>query len=340
MTIRHLPLALFFLLTTAILAQSADAPSNRTDAQGQKQGPWQRTWSGSDQIRYTGQFKDDKPVGSFIYYSTKGVLESKIDHYASGNASHGRHFHPTGKLMAEGRYVGQEKDSTWTYFDKDGVLRSTENWRAGKMHGEMTTVYPDGTIAEQRHFKNGVAEGVAEQFYPDGKPRYKANFVNGAPEGTETFYFPNGKKEIEGRYVNGNRDGGWMYYNDNGSVQMQVLYAQGKLVRQKYENGTFKEYWADEQVKSEEIYKNGKREGPFTEWYNNGVWVQVPMKLGPQGGEKNEVERVLKGQTKKREGTYKNDILEGPVKEYDEKGKLISTLVYVNGVPATGGVKP
>lgn len=49
----------------------------------------------------------------------------------------------------------------------------------------------------------------------------------------------------------------------------------------------------------------------------------MPVKLGPQGGEKNEVERVLKGQTKKREGTYKNDILEGPVKEYDEKGKSI-----------------
>lgn len=340
MTIRHLLLFLFLLLATAIVAQSADAPSNRTDAQGRKQGPWVRTWAGSDQVRYTGQFKDDKPVGSFTYYSTKGVVESKVDHYVGSNASHGRHFHPNGTLMAEGRYVGQEKDSTWNYFDKQGVLRSTENWKAGKLEGEMTTFYPDGKIAERRHFKNGLSHGLAEQFHADGKPRYKANFVNGEPEGTETFYFPNGNKEIEGRYVNGNRDGGWMYYNENGSVQMQILYAQGKLVRQKYENGTFKEYWEDEQVKSEETYKNGKREGPFTEWYNNGVWTEVQVKLGPQGGEKNEVERVLKGQTKKREGTYKNDILEGPVKEYDEKGKLISTLIYVNGAPATGGTKP
>ena len=52
------------------------------------------------------------------------------------------------------------------------------------------------------------------------------------------------------------------------------------------------------------------------------------------------MERELKGQTKKREGTYKNDVLQGPVKEYDEKGKLVSTLVFENGSPATGGVKP
>ena len=58
------------------------------------------------------------------------------------------------------------------------------------------------------------------------------------------------------------------------------------------------------------------------------------MKLGPDGSARNDVERVLKGQIKKREGNYKNDLLEGPVKEYDEKGRLISTVVYSNGVAA------
>ena len=51
------------------------------------------------------------------------------------------------------------------------------------------------------------------------------------------------------------------------------------------------------------------------------------------------MERELKGQTKKREGTYKNDVMEGPVKEYDEKGNLVSTLVYVNGAPVDGTQK-
>lgn len=329
-------LLLLFAWVASPMAAQPDAPLNRTDAQGRKQGPWERTWAESTQLRYTGQFKDDKPVGSFVHYSTKGEVESRIDHYPGSNAAHGRHFHPNGKLMAQGRYVGQEKDSIWNYYDREGVLRSTEHWKRGKLDGEMTTYYPDGQVAERRHFKAGVAEGPAEQFHANGTPRYKATYVNGEPEGSEIFYFPDGKKEIEGRYVNGARDGGWTYYNENGSVQMQVLYAQGRFVRQKYENGTFTEYWDNEQPKSEETYKNGKRNGPFTEWHPTGTWTEVPVKLGPDGNARNDVERVLKGQTKKREGTYKNDLLEGPVKEYDEKGRLIATVVYSNGVPTEG----
>jgi len=339
MPIRPLFMLLPGLFTTALVAQPA-APANQVDAQGRKQGPWVRMWAGSDKVRYEGQFKDNKPVGTFTYYSTEGAVESRIDNYPGGKAAHGRHFHPNGKLMAEGRYLGQDKDSTWNYYDDKGVLRSTEQWKAGKLDGTMTSFYANGTAAETRTFKNGKAQGPAAQFFEDGKPRYKANYVNGEPDGTETYFFPNGQKEIEGRYMNGDRDGGWSYYNDNGSVKMQALYAQGKLVRTKYENGTFTEYWEDGQPQSEATYRNGKREGPFTEWYDNGKWANEPAKLGPAGNEKADVERKLTGQTKKREGTYRNDVLQGPVKEYDEKGKLTSTIVYENGAPATGGAKP
>src|SRR5690606_8901875 len=327
---------LSFAWAAAPLIAQPDAPLNRTDEKGRKQGPWERTWAESTQLRYTGQFKDDKPVGSFVHYSTKGEVESRIDHYAGSNAAHGRHFHPNGKLMAQGRYVGPEKDSTWNYYDREGVLRSTEHWQRGKLDGEMITFYPDGQVAERRHFKAGVAEGPAEQYHANGTLRYKANYANGEPEGSVIYYFDNGRKEIEGRSVNGARDGGWTYYNETGSVHMQVLYAQGRFVRQKYENGTFTEYWDNEQPKSEETYKNGKRNGPVTEWYATGTWTEVPVKLGPDGSARNDVERVLKGQIKKREGNYKNDLLEGPVKEYDEKGRLISTVVYSNGVPVEG----
>ncbi len=341
MYIRSLPLLpLFFLLAANLPAQPSGGQLNQTDAKGHKQGPWQRTWAESSQLRYTGQFKDDKPVGNFTYFSTDGKVESRIDHYTNSTASHGRHYHSNGKLMAEGRYIGEVKDSTWNYYDEEGLLRSTEHWKAGKMDGNMSSFFKNGKVAESRNFKDGKAAGEAVQYHPDGKLRYKGIYVNGEPDGNEVFFFPSGQKEIEGHYVNGNKDGQWVYYNADGSLHMQMLYAQGNFVKQKYENGTFKEYWDDEKPKSEYLYKNGKREGPFTEWYDNGTWVDTPMTLGPQGQGKADKERELKGQSKKREGTYKNDILEGAVKEYDETGKLLSTAPYTNGTPAAGGVKP
>ena len=89
------------------------ASVNRKHAQGRKQGPWEKPWADSQQLRYQGQFKDDKPVGTFTYFSTAGKVESTVAHYATGDASRARHFHPDGKLMAEGRYVGEQKDSIW-----------------------------------------------------------------------------------------------------------------------------------------------------------------------------------------------------------------------------------
>ncbi len=339
MNARLFTLSLPLLLATLCMAQSG-AAINQKDAKGRKQGPWQRTWAESSQLRYTGQFKDDKPVGDFTFYSTGGKIESQIDHYPGSNASHGRHFHENGVLMAEGRYVGEAKDSTWNYYGADGILVNTEHWKNGKKDGEQVTYFPDGKVTERAHFVDSVQVGSAELFYPDGTPRYTATYVNGEPEGMETYYFANGKKQIEGQRVNGNRDGAWMYYNNDGTLQVQVLYAQGEKVKEKRENGDFKDYYDDDQLKSRITYKKGLREGPFTEWYDNGKWVTKPVELGPQGEQQQDEERELQGQTKKREGSYNHDVLDGTVKEYDESGKLLSSLDFVNGAPATGGTKP
>jgi len=322
------------LLSALIVAAvcSAQPPAaNQKDAKGLKQGPWAKTWAESSQLRYEGQFKDDKPVGRFTYYSTKGKVESILDHYPDGKASHARHYHPNGKLMAEGRYVGQDKDSTWTYFDTEGIKRSIERWAAGKKDGEQVTLYADGKLAEKSLWAKGVQQGPFEQYFANGQVKTRATYVNGEPEGTMTYFFPSGKKEIEGKMVNGDRDGSWYYFNEDGTVQIQVLYKAGTYVKDKKENGTFKEYYDQDKLKSEVTYKAGRKEGRFTEWNNDGAWVERPVKIGPEGEQKGDMERVLEGQTKKREGTYKNDLLDGEVKEYDETGRLIRTVIYVAG---------
>ncbi len=320
-----------FLGTAAILFGSSIMAQNAKDAKGLKQGPWERTWAGSSQLRYKGQFKDDKPVGLFAYFSTLGKTESTVDHYAGSDASHARHFHPDGKLMAEGRYVGEAKDSTWNYYDVDGHLRSTENWKGGKKNGASIALFANGKTAETCAYSNNQRTGECKTFFDNGQLKTIATYVKDEPEGVMTFYYPSGKKEIEGKCVNGDRDGGWIYYNDDGSIQLQMLYRQGEFVKDKKENGVFKEYFDDEQLKNEITWKNGKREGAFSDYFDNGHYLTQPMKLGPDGAEVPDNERTLEGQTKKREGTYKNDSLDGDVKEYDEKGKLRSTTHYLNG---------
>ncbi len=311
------------------------ASFNQKDAQGRKQGPWERTWANSQQLRYKGQFKDDKPVGTFTYFGTTGKVESIIAHYPGSDAAHGRHFHPNGKVMGEGRYDGQEKDSTWNYYDPDGNLRSTELWKNGTKNGEQLMYFANGKPAERCTWSNGKRNGPCQQFYDNGNVRTSSTYRNDVPDGVTTTYYDGGKKELEGRFANGEREGAWIQYNEDGSVQIQMLYAKGEFVKDKKENGTFKEYYPDDQVKTEVSWKDGKKESHFAEYFDNGHWKVQPAKLGPDGAETSQEERVLEDQTKKREGTYANDVLEGDVKEWDEKGKLISTTHYIGGKPVT-----
>lgn len=322
---------LLILWSFLVIADISYAQPNTTDAKGRKQGEWSKIWP-NGQLRYSGTFKDDKPVGEFRHYDEYGKLTSVQRHAGDGRISHAEHFHPNGQPLARGKYIGQDKDSTWNYYAEDASLRKVERYSNGKLDGEQLSYYPNGQLAEREERKAGLLHGLSKSWFSNGKLKSEATYANGEAEGTMVFYFPDGKKEIEGTVVNGDRDGTWHYFNKDGTLQVVALYARGQLVRERKENGVFAEYFDDERPMSQYTYLRGKREGAFTEWHNNGQWTLKPVKPDPVTGAPGDVERVLEGQMKKREGVYVNDLLEGELKEYDEKGKLLKTTKYVGGI--------
>lgn len=324
-----LPL-LLLVLSFEASAQSGTYTQNSADSQGRKQGQWSKFWP-NGKMRYMGQFKDDKALGEFKHYDEDGHLVSIQHHAGDGKVSRAQHFHPNGKVMATGKYVAQVKDSTWNYFDTEGRLRKVERYANGQLHGGQEAYYSNGQMAELDNYQKGILHGEHKSWFDTGKLKSTSEIVQGEPEGKMTFYYVSGKKEIEGQMVNGDRDGAWFYYNTDGSIQLQMLYSRGEVVKERKENGVFKEYYDDGQLMSEVKYKAGKQEGPFVEYYDNGTWVLRPMQADPIMGTPQDMERVLQGQSKKREGTYRDGVLEGEVKEYDPKGKMIRTLRYNAG---------
>ena len=58
--------SIFSIFTFFLFSQDL----NKTDANGKKQGDWKKYYENGF-VRYQGQFKDDKPVGTFNYYYDK-----------------------------------------------------------------------------------------------------------------------------------------------------------------------------------------------------------------------------------------------------------------------------
>ena len=327
----RLPILFIFMLLVVATQAQPGTGLNQTDPKGRKQGAWAKNWP-SGKLRYEGTFKDDLPVDTFKHYSEEGHLTTFQIYAPNGIDSRAKHFHPDGSLMAVGKYSGKEKDSIWTYYDSEGRTRKVEQFQAGTLHGEQVTYFDNGQPSERSNFENGTITGVRKTWFPSGMLASEENYVNGLAEGKSTVYFPSGKKELEGNMVRGERDGTWMHFNDDGSLHVKLIYQKGVLVKETRENGIFKEYFPDEKPKAEFSYKNGKLDGPFVEFNNDGEWITKQVPADPVSGAKPDVERVLHGQTKKREGKYKGGELDGEVREYDETGKLVKVKKYEAGV--------
>ena len=65
-------LLLSMLLPFLAFSQSV----NELDASGKKQGIWTKTYKNGN-LRYRGQFKDDKPQGLFYYYFSSGESQAE-----------------------------------------------------------------------------------------------------------------------------------------------------------------------------------------------------------------------------------------------------------------------
>ncbi len=205
---------------------------NKTDSNGRKQGKWQKTYS-NGALRYQGTFKDDKPVGEFKYFYPSGETKAVIKYNADGKSSYAKTFQIDGKPLAEGKYIGKKRDSTWVFYsDIDGKIVSKKNYKNGKLDGKSIIFFPDKGIPSQiTEYENGLKNGKSERFYTDGKPFSLETYVNDTLNGKFKIWSPEGKLQMEGQYKNGNQSGVWITYDENGKVIKKEKYNNGLPVK-------------------------------------------------------------------------------------------------------------
>lgn len=230
--IRSLALLLGILLLGATYAQTVDAS-------GKKQGYWKKKDDKTNKLVYEGLFKDDKPQGVFKYYypfdSVKVIMNFKQD----GKIAYSTMFHPTGKKMAYGKYISEQKDSVWTYYDDKGVLISRESYAGGKKNGKEIIYFPDGVVSEERNYKMDVQDGPFKLYFEKNVVKGEGTYVNGNIEGKNSYYYPNGIAAATGYYKNGKKTGPWIYRESNGKVKEKELYTKTGDLASKAETEAF-----------------------------------------------------------------------------------------------------
>lgn len=222
---------LFVVLTSFYFTQTV----NKVDAKGFKQGPWEKKHENSNNFEYKGQFKDNKPVGTFYYYYPSGKKKAVIVHQENTGRSVANMYYESGIDMAYGIYRNQLKDSIWTYWNSYGKLSYKETLKAGKLEGKKVIFYvPENPndksqiVAMTQMYVNDLQQGEEIEYFNDGTLKGKGNYDKGLRTGVFTINHSNGVVMTKENYKKGKLHGYAYGYDQSGKELGKRFYKDGK----------------------------------------------------------------------------------------------------------------
>ncbi|CAN5484292.1 hypothetical protein BH10BAC1_BH10BAC1_07470 [soil metagenome] len=256
--------ALGILFSVAFFAQTAP---NVTDAAGKKQGHWIKLDEDKKKV-YEGNFLNNIPVGTFTYFYDSGIPWSISVFSLNGTVARTKMFDAAGKLIGEGKFVSEKKDSVWKFYNQDGKILSDEVYIKGVKNGLARVYYASGQIAEEKNWKNGLLDGPCKKYFESGQLKYSGAYVKNKVEGKVQYYYSSGKVDAEGMYVNDLKNGPWKYYKEDGIPLRTDTYVNGKMTAttdvNKDRDTISKEQQAEEKKKSQQF----EIKDPYQEGYH------------------------------------------------------------------------
>jgi antitoxin component YwqK of YwqJK toxin-antitoxin module len=225
---------LFLVLTGVVRAQ------NLTDANGRKQGVWAKVYPGTKVYQYKGQFKDDKPVGTFTYYYQSSKLKAIVKHIEGTNRSEAVYYHENGLVMSKGIYKDLKKDSIWLNFGPSGRLSNKETYKNDLLDGKKIVFYVPEDIEDKSQlvmsvsfYKEGKMNGEYVEYFEGGSLKVKGAYVMDRKSGLWVSYDVGGFKMTEETFRNGLKHGWCMAFDESGKVVGKQYYLDGRHIQGK-----------------------------------------------------------------------------------------------------------
>lgn len=196
-------------------------------------------------------------------------------------------------------------------YHSNGQVQETISFNEfGLKHGPVITYDENGRVIGESNYEHGSLNGKSMGMLHGDLQEIK-HYNHSILEGEYQLIYKNGQIKTQGFYDSkSERTGEWKEYNEDGSLKSIVHYDKG------LQNGPSTDYFNNGKIKSFGEYKQGKKHGKIQEYEEN------PHRLIS-------------------EATYKDGILDGEYKAYNEgllwrdciykEGKMISEKQYLNG---------
>lgn len=204
------------LLLVLIFNISSQAQKiNQFNANGKRTGVWKKYYD-SNRIRYSGQFKDGKEVGTFKFYeNTPASLPVIVKEFSvASDTAFVQFFTPKGKLKSKGNMVGKKREGVWSFYFTNGKILSEETYVNGELNGVVKNYYPSGIVTEETYYVNGKKEGLSKVYTDAGILIEEVNYKAGKLDGLAKYYDLKGQLKEKGNYKEGKKAGKWEFFMD------------------------------------------------------------------------------------------------------------------------------
>jgi len=284
------------------------------------------------------------PSNSFAQKTNEGY--NKL-YYANGKLSsegtirngkpdgYWKTYYETGKIKSEGNRKEYVLDSTWKFYSAKGLMYVAFTYKNGKKNGYKYSYSPDpkdstvGVLSSKENFVNDTLQGIS-YFYKANKLHNTIFYRDGLAEGKAYEFSPDSmittitiykggfvKKVIKINQYNtqNHKEGLWQTFYENGNVKWEGTYADGKR------EGYFKTYTEDGSLITIQKFIND------VEQTNAPELAKLDLK----------VEYFADGKVQS-EGPYKNNLAVGVHTQFNEKGEIVKADIYDSGRVMAEGV--
>jgi antitoxin component YwqK of YwqJK toxin-antitoxin module len=219
-------------------------------------------------------------------------------------------YYVTGVIKSEGKRTNFLLDSIWAFYNQAGELTEQISYKIGEKSGYSKK------YSYNNPQKPGQPTLVSKELY-----------VNGKKEGSSYYYHPTGELKLIVFYKGGKKQGLSREFSKDSTLVTVVQYKDNYVVDRERVNrtdengnkqGTFREYYENGKIKKEENYLDNQLHGYYREFDGKGDLV---MALRYERG--NIVEEIDEDM---------KELLDMK-STYDEKGRLIFTGGYKEGIP-------
>ena len=162
----------------------------------------------------------------YVKYSSKSYRT--IYQFVDGYTSRWKSWFKSGKQMAEGNYLKENRDGTWNEWLENGEKKSEINYKDGKLEGLSTTWYENGQKKMEVNFVKSLRSGPKTQWYRNGQKRFEARFNGGRLESC-VVWKPRGEKCPVSLVEAGT--GVVVNYKEDGSEQNRLVYSSGSTIQ-------------------------------------------------------------------------------------------------------------